>query len=121
MSKEEQVKNRFLLFKEKLSLFFKSVYKYFIFSVFFAAGYFSSNLQDHYISINDNSDKTPDEENTYEVINISDVSVAVDENKNLLLIERSTGEYKIYSDSVGLSIFSLYSNYIYNSYKKGNE
>lgn len=93
------------------------VYRYLLFLVFFVGGYFSSEFYHYFLSKTQIPEKQ--EKNKYEVIDFSDVSVAVDDNKNLLLIEKSTGEYKTYSDSVGLSIFSLYSNSIYNSYKSG--
>lgn len=41
------------------------------------------------------------------------VSIAVNEANELMLIDRNTGKYQMYSDSVGMSIFKMYSNRIY--------
>lgn len=41
------------------------------------------------------------------------VSVAINESNDILLMNRTTGEYQIYSDSVGLAIFKLYANKMY--------
>ncbi len=43
-----------------------------------------------------------------------EVNIAVDEASRLILIDNRTGEYIIYSDSVGNSIFSLYAKQIWN-------
>lgn len=36
------------------------------------------------------------------------VSVAINEKNQLILIDKETGEYQIYSDSVGLNILNIY-------------
>jgi len=41
------------------------------------------------------------------------VSVAINESNDMLLMDKTTGEYQIYSDSVGLAIFKLYVNKMY--------
>lgn len=41
------------------------------------------------------------------------VSVAVNESNDVILMDKTTGEYQIYSDSVGLAIFKLYANKMY--------
>ena len=45
----------------------------------------------------------------------SEVSIAVDESNNLMIIERSTGKYVMYSDEVGMSVFKMYTNRIYQN------
>lgn len=40
-------------------------------------------------------------------------SVAINERNELLVIDRKTGVYSIYQDSVGQVIFNLYANRIY--------
>jgi len=47
------------------------------------------------------------------IYNLNDISIAVDESNNLLLLQRKTGDYIIYSDSVGNCIFRMYANKIY--------
>ena len=47
---------------------------------------------------------------TREVVKISksDVTLAVDEYNNLMIIDRESGNYTIFTDSVGKSIFNIY-------------
>ena len=51
--------------------------------------------------INQKNIKTPD-----------NTSVAINEKNQLLLINKQTGEYILYSDSVGISIFNIYAKSI---------
>lgn len=48
----------------------------------------------------------------------NEISIAVNENNELLLIEKKTGEYILYSNSIGQTIFQMYANKIYNESKK---
>ena len=41
------------------------------------------------------------------------ISVAVNDANEMLVIDRSTGKYQVYSDSVGIMIFKLYASKIY--------
>lgn len=45
------------------------------------------------------------------------ISVAIDETENLLLIMKSTGEYTAFNDSIGQAIFKIYAKRIYNEVK----
>ena len=49
------------------------------------------------------------------------VNLAIDESNNLLVIDKKTGSYFIYEDSVGMSIFNLYARTITNQHKPTNE
>jgi alpha-N-acetylglucosamine transferase len=40
-------------------------------------------------------------------------SIATNERGELLVIDRKTGEYTVYSDSIGTAIFNLYAGRIY--------
>ena len=51
------------------------------------------------------------------VRNIKNISIAVNEHNELMLINKNTGNYQIYSDSIGMSIFRMYSNRIYQNIK----
>lgn len=42
----------------------------------------------------------------------SDVSIAVDDHNNLMIIDKKSGEYTIYQDSIGQSIFGMYAGKI---------
>lgn len=39
---------------------------------------------------------------------VSDVSIAINESNDILLIDKSTGNYEMFSDSIGLTIFRMY-------------
>lgn len=41
-------------------------------------------------------------------INKSEVNLGIDENNHLIVIEKKTGNYTIYQDSIGKTIFKLY-------------
>jgi hypothetical protein len=43
----------------------------------------------------------------------SDVNIAIDEGNNLLIIDNKTGDYMMLQDSIGNSIFKLYSRNIW--------
>ncbi len=49
------------------------------------------------------------------------VSVAIDETENLLLIMKSTGEYTAFNDSIGQSIFKMYAKRMYHEVKSEKE
>jgi hypothetical protein len=46
-----------------------------------------------------------------------EISIAVNESNELLLIEKKTGKYIVYSDAIGMSIFKMYTNKIYSQTK----
>jgi uncharacterized membrane protein len=39
-----------------------------------------------------------------------EISIAVNENSELIMIERATGKYIVYSDKIGQTIFNMYVN-----------
>lgn len=47
----------------------------------------------------------------------NEISIAVNENKELLLIEKKTGRYILYSNAIGMTIFQMYANRIYTESK----
>lgn len=62
-----------------------------------------------------------EKENASNVVNLKNVhrlsgtSVAINERSELLIIDRETGTYEIYQDSIGTMIFSLYAGKIYSN------
>lgn len=44
---------------------------------------------------------------------IEQTSVAINERSELMIIDRTTGKYTIYDDSVGTAIFSMYASKMY--------
>lgn len=47
-----------------------------------------------------------------------EISIAVNESNELLLIEKKTGKYIVYSDEIGNTIFKMYMNRIYAKTKE---
>jgi hypothetical protein len=62
-------------------------------------GYYSNKITTNYI-------------NQKIVKTTKTTSVALDEKNQLILINKETGEYQVYSDSLGLNIFNIYAKSI---------
>jgi hypothetical protein len=45
----------------------------------------------------------------------STTSVAINERGEMLIIDRSSGKYELYNDSIGEMVFNLYANKLYNN------
>lgn len=45
-----------------------------------------------------------------------DVNLAIDENNNLIVIENKSGNYTIYQDSIGETIFKLYAKNVWGQH-----
>lgn len=45
--------------------------------------------------------------------NADEISIAVNESNELLMLDRKTGKYVIYSDKIGMTIFKMYTTRIY--------
>lgn len=43
----------------------------------------------------------------------NEISIAVNESNELIMIERATGKYIVYSDTIGQTIFGMYANRIH--------
>jgi hypothetical protein len=43
----------------------------------------------------------------------SEVNLAIDENNHLIIIDKKTGNYSIYQDSIGKTIFKLYAKNVW--------
>lgn len=48
-----------------------------------------------------------------------EISIAVNESNELIMIERATGEYIVYSDEIGQTIFGMYANRIHQEVANG--
>jgi len=48
-------------------------------------------------------------------IKLKDVSIAINERDEMIIIDRKTGEYITYEDSVGTAIFTMYAGKLYAS------
>lgn len=67
-------------------------------------GYYTNKIVNNYVN--------PKSIRTHET-----VSVAINEKNQLILIDKETGEYQIYSDSVGLNILNIYAKSIVSQTK----
>lgn len=50
------------------------------------------------------------------IINKSEVTIAIDESDHLLIIDKSSGLYTIYEDSIGIVILNMYANSVFKSH-----
>ena len=50
-----------------------------------------------------------------------EISIAINESKQLMIIDKVTGSYTTYSDSIGMSIFSMYANRLSQKVTKDNK
>jgi hypothetical protein len=48
-----------------------------------------------------------------------EISIAVNESNELIMIERATGDYIVYSDTIGHTIFGMYANRIHQEINDG--
>jgi hypothetical protein len=47
-----------------------------------------------------------------------DISIAVNESNQMLIIDKKSGKYEMFQDSVGVTIFKMYANRIYTNQPK---
>ena len=50
-----------------------------------------------------------------------EISIAVNESNELIMIERATGKYIVYSDQIGQTIFGMYANRIHQEATNGSK
>jgi hypothetical protein len=50
-----------------------------------------------------------------------EISIAVNESNELIMIERATGKYIVYSDQIGQTIFGMYANRIHQEALDANK
>jgi hypothetical protein len=66
------------------------------------------------IAYQNNKNKETKVENPYaHAYSPEEISIAVNESNELIMIERATGDYIVYSDAIGQTIFSMYANRIH--------
>jgi hypothetical protein len=66
------------------------------------------------IAYQNNKNKETKVENPYaHAYSPEEISIAVNESNELIMIERATGKYIVYSDQIGQTIFSMYANRIH--------
>jgi hypothetical protein len=66
------------------------------------------------IAYQNNKNKETKVENPYaHAYSPEEISIAVNESNELIMIERATGKYIVYSDQIGQTIFGMYANRIH--------
>jgi hypothetical protein len=66
------------------------------------------------IAYQNNKNKETKIENPYaHAYSPEEISIAVNESNELIMIERATGNYIVYSDQIGQTIFGMYANRIH--------
>jgi hypothetical protein len=94
--------------KEKVITFAKKAFTYAIIVGALVIGFF---IGKHYPSPHINQQENP-YSHAYDA---NEVSIAVNESNELLIIDRKTGKYITYSDQIGTTIFEMYTNRIYQN------
>jgi hypothetical protein len=92
---------------EKIKKLFTELGKYSIITIVIIAAFFLGKFYESFQNKNDI------EKVVITKIERSDVNIAIDENNHLMIIDRKTGDYVIYQDSIGNSIFKLYAKNIW--------
>ena len=102
-----------VLNKSNVAATLNKVKQYAIIAVAIAIGFFVGKYA-HTIELSTKMSKNTYRDNPYRNMrSTKDISIAVDENNELLLINKQTGKYQVYSDSIGMCIFRMYSYRIY--------
>lgn len=100
MQKIEQIKN-------KAKIIGKKVFNYLFLILGLIASFTIGYYFNHIIELN--SKQMP------EVIKRSEVTIAIDESSNIMIIAKLDGSYTLLQDSVGIAIFNIYAKNIFNN------
>lgn len=96
--------------KEKVMNTVKGIFSYALIVVALILGFTIGRYTQNY------PPKETKSENPYSTpLKPEEVSIAVDEQNNLLVIQKKTGDYIVYSNEIGVSIFKMYTNRIYQN------
>jgi hypothetical protein len=93
--------------KDKIIPFFKSVAIYGIILSSIVASFFVGGFY------NQMTNKNKSSKVQVRTITKSEVNLAIDENNHLIVIDKKTGNYSIYQDSIGKTIFKLYAKNVW--------
>lgn len=94
----------------KIGSLAKEAIKVLVVIVAIAAGFASSEI---YRFIGEKSQ----EKNLQSVRKIQSTSIATNERGELIIFDRTTGDYQIFEDSIGIQIFKMYANSIHTRIK----
>lgn len=95
---------------EKVKVISKQITFYVVIAVTCIASFFIGRYYDKITK----KDQKP--EIKIETIKKGDVNLAIDQTNNLIIIDTKTGNYTIYEDSVGKTIFSLYAKNVWGQH-----
>ena len=94
---------------EKVKSIFKAVLNYSLIilgmSVFFTLGYYYKDI------------KTYSQRTKPVYIKRSEVTIAIDENSNFMIIAKNDGTYTMMEDSIGRAIFDIYAKNIWSQHQ----
>ena len=94
--------------KEKVIAFAKKAFTYAIIVGALVIGFFIGKRFTY--------NNRPVQDNPYShAYDADEISIAVNESNELLMLERKSGKYIIYSDKIGMTIFKMYTNRIYQN------
>jgi hypothetical protein len=99
----EKLKN----LKDKITTLFKNGIIYGIILCSIAASFFVGSFY------NQMTNKNKSSKVQVRTIVKSEVNLAIDENNHLIVIDKKTGNYSIYQDSIGKTIFKLYAKNVW--------
>jgi len=105
----EKIQEKIQEVSEKLKKAFKVVLNYSLIilgmSVFFTLGYYYKDL------------KSYSTKNKPQYIKRSEVTIAIDENSNFMIIAKNDGTYTLMEDSIGRAIFDIYAKNIWSQHQ----
>ena len=103
------IKEKIQEVSEKLKKVFKVAVNYSLIilgmSVFFTLGYYYKDL------------KSYSTKNKPQYIKRSEVTIAIDENSNFMIIAKNDGTYTLMEDSIGRAIFDIYAKNIWSQHQ----
>ena len=108
---EQNTKSAFKNLMAPTRKFFHQLGNYLLIIVAITAGFFIGKYYDEVFS----KDK-PDAQKLI-ITQSKNVSVAISQNSELIILDRNTGNIAMFSDTVGINIFKLYANQIAGSVK----
>lgn len=102
--KNEKIKKAITVIKPILN----KTLMYCVIGIAIVSSFFLGRFSENYKSLN--------EEINVVKVKKEQVNIAVDENNHLIIIDNKTGNYTIYQDSIGHTIFKLYARNIWTDH-----
>ena len=85
------------------------IFKYLIITTFIIASFFVGKFVE-------NHKNKKSETNEIVKVKKDEVNIAIDETNNLIIFDNKSGDYVIYEDSIGHTIFKLYAQNIWSQH-----